>query len=121
MGCPHIFLFKMMSNLPDPKLNSTRLSPGVHQLIQKIEIVTTRLSKIAKEEGFEVGDLAKIWVALPLEDNEGITYLEVASQCILEVSGLVDRTFPQFSYSQKIAKKYTLMAGLLKLKAEQLL
>lgn len=88
-------------------------------LVNRITKVTNQLLEIA-EEGYDLKELTRIWVMLPIEDNEGITYLEIASQCILEVSSLVDQSFPDFAKNEKIAKKYYLMAKLLTLKADQI-
>lgn len=108
---------------PDSKDRGFRCLNVLHlamDLIKHITEVTTELCSIA-EEGYNLADLTKIWAALPMEDSEGITYLEVASQCILEVSSLVDNTFPNLNKNQKVAKKYYLMAKLLTLKADQLI
>lgn len=96
-------------------------NPNVYQIAQKVVKVTTCLTDIAKEEGIEVNRLAQIWALLPIEDSEGMTYLESASQCILEVSALVDQSLPNLTSNQKTALKFRVMAKLLLLKAEQLI
>lgn len=88
-------------------------------LIRSVTEVTNELSSLAKE-GYDLEDVTRIWAELPLEDSEGLTYLESASQCILEVSNLVDKTFPGLDKNHSVAKKYLLMAKLLTLKANQL-
>lgn len=89
-------------------------------LIRSVTQVTSELSCLAKE-GYDLEDVTRIWAELPLQDSEGLSYLEAASQCILEVSNLVDKTFPKLDNNQSIAKKYLLMAKLLTLKADQLM
>lgn len=93
---------------------------NIYLLIQRVEKVTLELCQISKEGGYDTWGLAKIWASLPVGDDEGITYLETASQCILEVSNLVDQSYPNLSQHQRVAKKFKLMSQLLALKAEQL-
>jgi hypothetical protein len=90
-------------------------------LVKRVTEVTLILSELAQKYGCSASDLAKIWAMLPVADEGGMTYLEAASQCILEVSSLIDQTAGELSYEQRTAKKYYLMADLLKLKADQLL
>lgn len=89
-------------------------------LIKHVTEVTTVLSDLAQKDGYNLKELTRIWVMLPIDDSQGITYLEAASQSILEAAALVDNTFPTLEYHQKTAKKYRLMAELLRLKADQL-
>lgn len=109
-----------MDSLPKPTANLRIIEPHIHQVVRRVEQVTVILSKIAKEEGFDLSELAQIWATLPIDESGGVTYLEAASQCIIEVSSLVDKTFPAVSYSERIAKKFRLMSQLLSLKADQL-
>lgn len=109
-----------MEDLPKIIPFPNRLAPDIHRMVKQVETVTLRLAEISKSEGIDVDVLAKIWAALPLEENGGITYLEVASQCILEISAAVDQVCVDRPYQQKIFKKYKLAARLLDLKADQL-
>lgn len=100
-------------SLSNPSIN-------IFQVVQRVEEVTSYLSQMAKEGGFDFSELTNIWARLPIKDDEGMTYLEAASQCILEVSNLVDKTYPELSQHQRVAKKFKLMSQLLALKAGQL-
>lgn len=93
---------------------------SIYQLVKKVTEVTVGLSQIAKDEGLDLHELAEVWAALPIEENEGMTYLEAASQCILDVSALVDRIYPARPSSKRTALKFRVMSKLLALKAEQL-
>lgn len=90
------------------------------QIIAEVTEITSKLCQISLGNGVDLIKVAEIWALLPIEDAEGITYLEAASQCILEVSSLIDSQFPNLSKDQRTAKKFYLMAELLKLKANQL-
>lgn len=79
------------------------------------------LQQIASEEGVDLVDLSQVFSLLPTGDNEDITYLEAASQCILETSNLVDNTYHDMDQIQKAVIKLRLMSRLLSLKAQQLL
>lgn len=108
-----------MNSLPDSNNNLPNAS-NIHQVVKRVEQVTVILCEIAKEGGFDLPELAKIWATLPIDESGGMTYLEAASQCIIEVSALVDQTFPDVPYSLRVAKKFRLMSQLLSLKADQL-
>lgn len=86
----------------------------------KIEKIIVDLCELAKEEKVGLEDLVRIWTALPFDDRGGMTYLERASECILEVSSLVNKYHPADTTAQKTARKLRIMSGLLKIKAEQL-
>lgn len=109
-----------MDNMPNSSFPPTKLGPYVYQVIKKVEAATAQLSLISKQESIDIEQLVKLLSALPLEDNEGITYLEAAGQCILDTSNLVDSLFPHLNYSQRLAKKYRLMGKLLNIKADQI-
>ncbi|RJO60723.1 hypothetical protein C4544_04600 [candidate division WS5 bacterium] len=89
--------------------------------VKKVEEVVINLTNLAQEEQIPVVELVRIWAALPTEDTEGMTYLEVAGQCILEVSNMVNKNFPNLSVVDKTARKYRLMGKLLVIKADQVL
>lgn len=91
----------------------------MNDLIKKVTNVTNRLMEISRE-GYDLEQLTRIWAMLPVEDDEGMSYLESASQCILEVSSLVNESFPKEGATERTARKYRLMASLLNLKADQL-
>lgn len=79
------------------------------------------LKQISQEEGIPEVELSRIFFSLPIGDNEEITYLEAANQCIIDISNLVDTTYPDLNQIQKVATKLRLMGKLLSLKAQQLL
>lgn len=91
----------------------------IYHIVQKVGEATVGLCQIAKEYGMDIGDLSKIWAALPIDDQDGMTYLELADLCILEVSRLVDNNYSSLTSSQRTAKKFKLMSCLLNLKADQ--
>ncbi|MBI2021496.1 hypothetical protein HYS93_01285 [Candidatus Daviesbacteria bacterium] len=91
----------------------------MRKIIEQITDTTYKLSQIA-QEGYEVGEIAKIWSIIPIGDSEDITYLEATSRCVLEVSELVDKKFPELTRLQRTAKKFRLMAKLLDSKADLL-
>lgn len=97
------------------------MSINVYQVIQRVEQVTVELHRIAKEENLDLMELTKIWVALPIDESGGMTYLEAASQCIIDVSNLVDTVYPNMVNNERTAKKFRLMSKLLALKANQLI
>jgi hypothetical protein len=53
--------------------------------------------------------------------GEGVTYLEKASQSILDLSNLIDITFPTLAKDERVAIKFKVMASLLNLKADQII
>ncbi len=108
-----------MEDLPKTSLECNKLAPNIARVVKQVETATISLAELAQKEGVDMGVLVKIWANLPLDESQGMTYLEMAGQCILEVSGAVDKAFPGLSYEEKIIKKFELMAGLLLLKAEQ--
>lgn len=87
---------------------------------EKISHILAELTKIAEEERCDLGRLVKILLALPFKEEEGMNYLEAASQCILDISCLVDETFPALPSLGRVAIKYRLMGKLAVLKAEQI-
>lgn len=91
----------------------------MNEINQRVAEVTFGLSRLSRE-GFDVSDLAKIWVLIPSGDpSDGKDYFHNAFQSIQAVSILVDNQFPQLSRGARTAKKLRLMAGLLELKATQ--
>jgi hypothetical protein len=87
-------------------------------LVKRVSQITTQLVDIS-QEGYDLKELTRIWSMIPIgEDN--MAYLESVSQCILEVSTLVDQKFGNLTQNQRSAKKYRLMARLLNIKADEL-
>ena len=87
-------------------------------LNQRVTEVTFGLSRLSRE-GFDIADLVRIWAKIPDGniENEDTNYL--ATECIREISQLVDAQFAGLPKGAKTAKKLRLMAGLLELKATQ--
>jgi hypothetical protein len=88
-------------------------------IIKRVADITEELISVA-DEGYSLKDVTRIWGNIPVDDEEGMTYLEAANQCILEISNLVNQRYPNLSKTERLAKKYRLMAKLLELKADQL-
>lgn len=91
----------------------------MNNLNQRITEVTMGLSRLS-QEGFDIVEITKIWAKIPDGNPENEDYLDLANQCILEVSSLVDSRFPNLSTGLKTAKKLRLLASLLDLKANQI-
>lgn len=90
-----------------------------HPIDQKQEIFI-RLNHLSLTSGFPFDNLFIIWSKIPTGDQLETTYLEAANQCILELSDLVDLTYPGLIREQKISLKLRIMGDLLKLKAEHI-
>lgn len=89
------------------------------EITTQITQIALRLTRLA-EQGYSLQAVAELWASIPEGDTEGLTYLEAAAQCVLTASDIVNKTCPDLPANQKTAKKYSLMADLLQLKAEQL-
>lgn len=94
--------------------------PDLPTITQKIEKITLELAQMAQVGGFNLKEVMEIWQTVPVDDRAEMTYLELAGKCILEVSSLVDKTYPSLSVLERRAKKLKLMSQLLALKAEEL-
>lgn len=92
----------------------------IYQVIKKVSRVTFELNQISQTEGFNLCEIAQIWSFIPIEDDDDITFLERAGDCILQVSALVDKNRPELPRNCRTAIKFQLMSKLLSLKAEQL-
>lgn len=88
-------------------------------IVKRVTDIAEQLVTVA-DEGYSLKDVTRIWGDIPTDDEAEMNYLESAGQSILEISSLVDQTFPNLSRPQRTAKKYRLMAKLLNLKADQL-
>lgn len=93
--------------------------PGI-QFGEPEQEITIRLNHISLNSGFPVQNLFNIWLKLPTGDHLETTYLDAANQCILELSELVDSTYPGLIREQRVSLKLRLMGELLKLKAEHI-
>lgn len=90
------------------------------KIFDSVAEATLKLNQIAKDEGFDPADLAKIWTYLPFEDTKNLDF-RIIKDWIYQISELVDRQNGHLSQNSKIAKKYRLIATLLDTKAALIL
>ena len=88
--------------------------------MQPLSNLNLTIEQIAQDESLDIQQLASLLKKLPVDDTEEITYLEIAGECVMEVSSLIDDKYPELPRNQRMVKKYKLISKLLALKAEQL-
>lgn len=91
----------------------------MQDIAQNPEKIDSQLEKICEEEMCSLDEIIEVWINIP-NKNEEMDYLEKACMCFLGISDLVDGNFQKFTPNKRLAKKYRLIAKLLKLKARQL-
>ncbi|MFH0937314.1 MAG: hypothetical protein V1808_03390 [Candidatus Daviesbacteria bacterium] len=84
------------------------------------KLLIEELKRLAKDLPCDEKPLIEIYNLLPIGDMGEMSYLETAGQCILEVSSLVNDTFPNLAQGEKTAQKMRLLGKLLLLKANYL-
>lgn len=72
------------------------------------------------DQGIKEEALKELFCLIPNTDDQDPHSLESSTRCILEVSNLVDDTYPHLNRGERLQKKYTIMARLLEIKVHDL-